>query len=155
MKLSDHFMLSEFTASQTASRLGIDNTPNYEQIQNMQALCDHVLEPLREHCVSPVFITSGYRSPALNSRIGGSTRSQHTLGEAADIHVAGRSNLHIAEWIRDNLAFDHLILEYWRPGDPRAGWIHVSWTRNRELRRGVLNVDARFPGNYKSGLPSL
>lgn len=150
MQLSERFQLHEFLRSQTASRLGIDNTPTDTVIRKLQALCHNVLEPVRLE-FGPVRISSGYRSPALNKAIGGSASSQHCLGEAADFEVPGVSNLDVAQWMHRKLNYDQLILEFYTPGQPNSGWVHVSWRpnyRNQELtaqRIGTRTV-------YKSGI---
>ena len=90
IQLSEHFSLSEFTKSITAERLGIDNKPGYEQVLAMRNLCREVLEPLRQHYGQPIRITSGYRCEELNSAVGGVRRSQHMLGEAADLSGGAR-----------------------------------------------------------------
>ena len=136
MNLSKHFTLSEMTVSQTASRKGIDNTPGQKEIDALAMLCKEVLEPIRAHFDRPVIVTSGFRSVALNKRIGGSATSQHCKGEAADFTVPGVSNFELCKWMERNLNYDQLIYEY-----GESGWVHVSWTegyRNMELtkRRG-------------------
>lgn len=83
--LSQHFRLSEFTRSATASARGIDNTPSASAIDNLRHLCQEVLEPLRRHLDRPVVISSGYRCKKLNQLVGGVRTSQHMTGEAADI----------------------------------------------------------------------
>lgn len=136
MRLSKHFQLSEFTNSQTARRRGIDNTPNSEQISALKLLCKKVLEPVRLYYDKPVVISSGFRGPALNRAIGGSPSSQHMKGEAADFEIPGESNAEVAMWIRDNLNYDQLILEFYQSGVPNSGWVHVSYCipyRNQEL----------------------
>ena len=85
MRLSPHFTLTEATKSQTASRLGIDNTPSAEEIERMTALCEKVLEPIRLSFGKPVIVQSFYRSPRLNAEIGSKPNSSHVRGEAADI----------------------------------------------------------------------
>lgn len=131
MQLSEHFHLSEFVSSQTAARRRIDNTPPAQAIDNLRRLCKVVLEPIREH-FGPVIISSGYRSPALNRAVGGAATSQHVAGEAADIEVPGVSNVELAEWIaRSGRPFDQLILEFYTPGDPSSGWVHVSYSLRR------------------------
>ena len=85
MQLSKHFKLSEFTKSQTAARLGIDNTPPEEVIPKLTFLCSQILEPLREKIDKPIIVTSGYRCAELSKAIGSSENSQHTKGEAVDI----------------------------------------------------------------------
>jgi len=126
MRLSKNFTLSEMTKSQTAIRHGIENVPGEYEIQNMIALAQNVLQPVRDH-FGVVVVNSGFRCLELNRKIGSSDRSQHTKGQAADIEVYSASNLELAEWIRDNLEFDQLILEFWNSKDPHSGWVHVSF----------------------------
>jgi len=140
MMLSENFALSEFTTSQTAARLRIGNVPGAAEIAAMALLCEKVLEPVRAHFDRPVVLSSGYRSPALNEAVHGSDSSQHIKGEAADIEVPGISNVALAEWIRDRLAFDQLILEFYTRGQPTSGWVHVSY---REPCRGQVLTAAR------------
>lgn len=146
MQISEHFTLEEFLKSQTAARLGINNTPNDTVIRNLQALCHNVLEPVRLNYGRPVMISSGYRSLLLNHRIGGAATSQHCKGEAADFEVPGVPNLEVARWMEQHLNYDQLILEFYTPGQPSSGWVHVSWQanyRNQELtavKRGGKTV---------------
>ena len=131
MKLSANFSVSELTRSQTATRKGIDNSPNDEQLANLKALCENVLQPIRDHFGKPVRISSGLRVPELNAAIGGSTTSDHCKGMAADIELPGVDNKELAEWIGENpnLEFRQLILEYY-DGTPDSGWVHVSYDCN-------------------------
>ncbi|TKD52152.1 DUF882 domain-containing protein [Sphingomonas baiyangensis] len=146
MQLSKHFNLREFTRSQTAARRDIPNVPGKAETAALKLLCEKVLEPIREQ-FGPVMISSGYRSPRLNAAIGSGPMSQHTKGQAADFEVPGVSNYEVARWVQRNLAFDQLILEMWKKGDPNAGWIHVSF---REPNRNqVLTYDGR---GYSTGL---
>lgn len=140
--LSQHFKLSEFTKSQTALRHGIPNIPNAAQIRAMCAWCEAIGEPVRRR-FGPVVLSSGFRSDELNRRIGGSSTSQHSKGEAGDFEVPGVSNYVVAKWIEAKLNYDQLILEFYTPGQPHSGWIHVGYSgpphRNQELtavRRG-------------------
>ncbi|MFA5490842.1 MAG: D-Ala-D-Ala carboxypeptidase family metallohydrolase [Candidimonas sp.] len=138
MKLSANFTLEEMIRSQTASRLGIDNMPRENEIiENLRRLCVNVLQPLRSHFGYPVIVSSGYRSLRLNRAIGSKDSSQHIKGQAADFEVVGMDNYDIACWIRDNLDYDQLILEMYRPNEPRSGWVHCSWVgddnRNEDL----------------------
>ena len=134
--LSPHFTLAEFTTSQTAIRRGVDNTPDQLAINAMVALCERVLEPLRLYLGRPIVITSGYRRPALNALIGGSTKSQHCQGEAADLIVPGRSVHEVVATIRKlKLPFDQLIDEFSADG---AGWVHVSHSPDSPQRGEVL-----------------
>lgn len=125
MNLSKNFTLKEMTKSVTAKRLGIDNTPNDEQIAFMRELCEAVLQPVRD-ALGPITITSGLRVPALNKAIGGSSTSQHCAlrGAAADIDM-DEKNPEIFNYIKDNLVFDQLIWEF---GDNECpDWVHVSY----------------------------
>ena len=106
MKLSDHFYLSEFTRSQTASRKGIDNTPTAEDTRNMKMLCQKILEPLRKLYGKPIYISSGFRCSELNFAIGGSSNSQHMSGEAADLDSAYDNKI-LFDLIKSNLEFEH------------------------------------------------
>lgn len=141
MKLSNNFTLQEMLKSQTASRHGIVNTPNNIHIENMRALAENVLQPVRDH-FGMTNINSGFRCLELNRRLGSKDTSQHTSGEAADIECFGTSNMALAQWIRDNLEFDQLILEFWYPdeGDD-SGWIHVSYKADGENRNQVLTIN--------------
>lgn len=126
IQLSPHFKLSEFTKSNTATRLGIDNTPEQWHIDNMIDLCKYVLEPVRLHFKKPVRVNSGYRSPELCQAIGSSPRSNHTIGAAADIEIYGVPNIKIFEFIAKHLNFKELIAEYFGP-NPNDGWVHVAY----------------------------
>ena len=125
MRLSKNFTLSELTRSQTAARRGINNYPTPEEIQNLTLLCTDILQPVRDRFGLTV-VSSGYRSPELNKAIGGSNRSQHSKGQAADFEVPGVSNFEVAAWISENLEFDQLILEGHNPQVANSGWIHCS-----------------------------
>jgi zinc D-Ala-D-Ala carboxypeptidase len=156
MKISEHFTLRELTRSDTAARLGIDNTPDAAAIAALRALCENVLEPLRGSIGRPIAITSGYRSPALNKVIGGSPRSQHCNGEAVDLEVPGEDNLTIAHWLAEwALPFDQLILEMYTLGDPASGWVHVSHRAGEN--RGQVLTATKDGGRvvYMPGLPPL
>lgn len=140
MKLSENFALKEFEKSQTATRKGINNKADESIIAQLTLLCDNVLQPIRDQFGS-VTINSGYRSPDLNTAIGGTARSQHCKGEAADIEVMGLDNRDLANWIVDNLKFDQVILEGYDGSDANAGWIHVSWKNETDNRNKPLTAD--------------
>jgi len=129
--LSKNFTLKELTNSDTATRLGIANAPSPEQILNLEYLVTRVLQPIRDHYGMPVILKSGFRSLELNRALNSKDTSQHISGMAADIEINGVSNVALAEWIRDNLEFDQLILEFYTSGDPSSGWVHVSLTPRR------------------------
>lgn len=139
MRLSKNFTMAEFTKSQTAERRGIDNTPEGEHLDAAVALFENVVQKVRDH-FGPTVINSGYRSPELNEAVGGSSRSQHCKGEAADIEVPGTPNAELAEWIVDNLDFDQVILEFYTPGIPDSGWVHVSYKADGENRKSILTA---------------
>ncbi len=146
MNLSDHFTLDEMIKSQTALRRGILNNPEPAAVANLIRLCKDILEPVREE-FGPFSPSSGYRSPALNAALGSKPTSQHVKGEAVDFEIAGVPNFDLAVWIRDNLAFDQLILEFYEPGRPSSGWVHVS-LKDGENRMRVLTINRKgvFPG---------
>ena len=140
MNLSPHFTLSEMTKSQTALRRGIRNRPNGEQIKNLKRLAAEILEPVRAHFGRPFSPSSGFRSQALNLAVGSRSTSQHTRGEAVDFEIPGIPNRETAAWIRDNLAFDQLILEFHDDDDPASGWVHVS-LKEKDNRGQVLTIN--------------
>ena len=139
MKLSKNFSMAEFTKSQTAERKGIDNTPQGEHLEAAKALFENVVQKVRDH-FGPTVINSGYRCPELNEAVGGSSKSQHCHGQAADIEVPGVANGDLAEWICDNLDFDQLILEFYTPGVPDSGWVHVSYKADGSNRQSLLTA---------------
>lgn len=130
--LSPHFTLWELTKTIKGENLLIAEDL---LLPKLKALCLNVLEPVRKHFGRPVIINSGYRSPAINSKVGGSSTSQHMLGEAVDFEIPGIDNRDIAEWISQNIAFDQLILEFYEPGNPSSGWVHCSYVTHRANRK--------------------
>jgi hypothetical protein len=138
VRLSKNFTLQEFTKSQTAERRGFDNTPVEGHLENAKALFENVVQPVRDNFGVTV-INSGYRCGDLNYAIGGSNTSQHCKGEAVDIECPGTPNYDVAKWIEDNLDFDQLILEFYTPGIPDSGWVHVSY-KSEDNRKGVLTA---------------
>lgn len=141
VKLSKFFSLAEMTRSEAAQRGGFDNTPGAEETASLTALCQNVLDPLREAKGKPIRVNSGYRGPEANKAVGGSATSQHCKGEAADIEIDGYDNKKLAQDIVDmKLPFDQLILEGHTPGDPNSGWVHVSHRRGGPQRGQVLTA---------------
>ena len=126
MNLTRNFSLLELTKSATAIRKGIDNNPNADQVEKLKALCENILQPVRDH-FGRVKVTSGFRSVELCTAIGSSANSQHAKAEAADFECPGVDNAELADWIHKNLPYDQLILEFYTPGEPNSGWIHCSW----------------------------
>ena len=136
MQLTDHFHSSEFVRSETATRLGIDNSINDpEIIANIKNLCERVLEPLRAYADCPILINSGYRCPQLNEAVGGSKWSQHKKGEACDIRIAdSATGDRWYSWMKENLPYDQLIKERAHKSS-NSFWIHVSLTRDDAKNR--------------------
>ena len=155
-KLTPHFSLRELVRSDTAARLGIDNTPSEEYTRNLTVLCQEVLERVREK-FGAVRVNSGYRSLALNMSVNPITTSskisKHCLGQAADFEVDGVANVTLAEWCRDNLPeWDQIILEFYTPGDPNSGWVHVSFVKGKNRKEVLTAVREGKQTVYKPGL---
>jgi hypothetical protein len=151
MQLTKNFTLEEFLISQTAARLNIDNTPSPSVISNLQLLCTNVLQPLRDK-LGQMSISSGYRCSILNSRIGGAADSQHLYGQAADITIPTMGNAALAEYIRDNLMFDQVILEFYQLGVPQSGWVHVSYTNGINRQQCLTAVKQNGKTVYLKGI---
>ena len=148
MQITANFSLDEMTKSQTALRKGINNMPDPIHLHNLHGLCHNILQPVREHFGRPVTVSSGFRSVELCLAIGSSSASQHAKGQAADFEVIGIDNKEVAEWIRDNLDFDQLILEFYNEGEPQSGWLHCSYAGTDEFgidhnRQAVLRYDGK------------
>jgi len=152
MKLSENFTMAEFIKSDTADRLGIDNTPQGEHLEAAKELFENVVQKVRDH-FGPTVINSGYRCPELNEAVRGSKTSQHCHGEAADIEVPGVANGDLAQWIVDNLEFDQVILEFYTPGQPSSGWVHVTYKKDGSNRNKALTA-AKIDGKtvYSNGI---
>lgn len=151
-QLTANFNLDELVKSEAALRLNIPNRPSKTAIANLTVLAEQVLQPIRNHFKQVVKINSGYRSPAVNEAIGGAANSDHMKGMAADIEIPGRSNAELAFWIRDNLKFTQVILEFYTPGVPNSGWVHVSYD-SKNLKCECLTA-TRIRGRvvYRPGL---
>lgn len=132
MQLTKNFTLQELICSQYGARRGIPNFPNQEQMKNLKILCLKILQPIRDNFDRPVIVSSGFRSPLINSGIGGSPKSQHLEGRAVDFTVVGFSNYEVLQWVKNNLDFDQLIDEY-------NSWIHCSYNEGKN-RSQVLKI---------------
>jgi len=142
MQITPHFTLKELTTSQTAEREGLDNTPPPEVVSNLCLLCQ-ALEEVRALFASPIIISSGYRCPTVNARVGGGRNSQHISGLAADFTVIGVDNREVVRRVSESaVAFDQLILEFDR-------WVHLSVSAAAP-RREVLTI--RKGTGYLPGL---
>ena len=147
MQLSKNFSLAELTKSQTAERMGLDNNPSEDETENLRLLCERVLQPVRDHFNKVVTISSGYRNEILSAKIGSSRTSQHCAGEAADFEIFCTPNNEVSDWIKENLMFDQLILEFWTPGQANSGWVHVSYKKEinsnrKEYLMAIKNPDS-------------
>lgn len=148
MDLTEHFSLEEMTVSQTAVRHGFDEqfTPPDSVKENLKALCENVLEPLRakmrEEYHAPIVITvsSGYRCDRVNSAVGGAPSSQHLKGQAADINAYGGTVEELYQFIKDSgIVFDQCIQEFSR-------WVHISFNpfgQNRNECLRAIKVDGK------------
>lgn len=147
---SKYFTLNEMTASPTAKRKGINNTPAADIVANLQRLVTNVLDPLREEWGAPIIVTSGYRCVRLNAVVGGARSSQHVYGQAADIRTVSdrpEDNKKLRDLLIElNLPFDQLIDEY------GCDWIHVS--HKISGNRGQLLSAKRVGGKtiYTAGI---
>ena len=136
--------LKELLFSETATRLGIDNTPTDQILINLQTLIYEVIEPIINQ-FGDIKITSGYRSPALCKAIGSSVTSQHCLGQAVDCEVIGVPNKELADWVVSHLNYDQCILEFWKPEEANSGWVHVSYNKagNRKMYLRAYKANGR------------
>ena len=137
MKLTENFSLHEMTSSVTAQKRGINNMPTQEHTENLKALCENVLEPVRELMGCPIKITSGYRSGQLNAYIGGASMSQHMFGQAVDIDLNER-NAELYNAIVNNLEFDQVIWEFGTDENP--DWVHVSYAADKNRKKCLKAV---------------
>ena len=152
MKLTANFSLEELTKSETALRFDLDNEPNDEQLANLVALCECVLQPVRDHFGKGVKVNSGLRTPEVNAKVGGSKTSDHCKGMAADIEIPGIANADLAKWITDNLEFRQVILEFYKPGIPDSGWVHVSYNPSDNKKQVLTATKQNGKTVYLQGL---
>lgn len=145
MNLTNNFSLIELTSSETAVRNGIKNNPNEQQIAALKLLCEKVMQPLRDWYGKPINITSGYRSPALNKAIGGSTTSQHSKGEAIDFTVPKEDYKKVWDFLR-SLEFDQIIWEFGNSNAP--DWIHVSYSAKNNRKQALKAVKTNGKTQY-------
>lgn len=143
MLLSENLSLAEVVKSNTAKRLGIDNNPTPEHLENLKLVAKHIFQPIREHFKKPINVSSGYRSKALNDATPGSSpTSQHCTGEALDLDQdemnTGITNKMVFEFIKNNLNFDQLIYEF--GNDQNPDWVHVSYESTGRQRKQILKA---------------
>ena len=153
IRVSKNFALSEMVKSATAERLNVDNSPSDIHLVNLTHLAIHILQPVRDQ-FGVITINSGYRSPALNAKVGGSKTSQHCNGQAADFESFSTPNPDLAKWIANNLEFDQLILEFYDGVNPNSGWVHCSYNLmgNRKKIMTALKTGGKVV--YKNGFVS-
>jgi len=142
MQLSKNLSLAEVLRSESAKRNGISNTPTKEHLDNLVSIALNVFQPIRDHFLVPIHISSGYRSVALNKAVGGSNTSQHSKGQALDIDMDGTkiTNKQIFDFIKDNIEFDQLIWEFGTDKNP--DWVHVSYAKGKN-RKQILKAVRR------------
>ena len=142
--MTPHFTLAELTASETAERHGIDNTPTPEHLENLQRLAEFLETVKTALGGKPVMINSAYRGPAVNEKVGGSKSSQHMIGCAADLRIPGMNPDQVCRAIiAADLPFDQLIREFYDPAKAAGGWTHVSVTNTAGStpRKQALIID--------------
>jgi len=153
IRVSKNFALSEMTKSATAERLGVDNSPSTIHLVNLTHLAIHILQPVRDQ-FGVITINSGYRSPALNAKVGGSKTSQHCNGQAADFESFSTPNPDLAKWIAKNLDFDQLILEFYDGVDPNSGWVHCSYNLMGNRKKILTALKTGGKVVYRNGFVS-
>ena len=138
--ISEHISYKEGVYSITATRRGIDNVPNDEQLSNMELIAEKVFEPLRKWVGGPIKINSFFRCPDLNKAIGGSRKSQHCQGQAIDIDDTYKvvANSDMYNYIKNNLNFDQMIWEF--GDDDNPNWVHVSYVSKEDNRKRCLRA---------------
>jgi len=153
IRLSKNFALSEMVKSATAERLNVDNSPSDIHLVNLTHLAIHILQPVRDE-FGVITINSGYRSPSLNAKVGGSKTSQHCNGQAADFESFSTPNPDLAKWIANNLEFDQLILEFYDGVNPNSGWVHCSYNLMGNRKKILTALKTGGKVVYKNGFVS-
>lgn len=150
MNLSENLTLSEVIRSESAKRYQITNMPTDEHLNNLKLLATNIFQPIRDHFNVPIRISSGYRSAALNKKIGGAANSQHSTGQAIDIDMIGTevTNADIFNFVKDNIKFDQLIWEF--GDDTEPDWVHISYAKKprkqilKAKRNGLQTVYSKY-----------
>ena len=131
-RLPANFTLEELTKT----RFALDNTPSPKVVENLQLLCEKVLQPLRD-AVGPVNVTSGYRSKVVNEAVNGARNSDHLWGYAADLQSPDGNHRKLYDWLKANAMFTQLIYEFGNDTQPQ--WVHVSYNP-KDLKREILRA---------------
>lgn len=135
MKLTQNFTLNELTYSVTANVNKIDNRPSVQVVANLKAICENVLQPLRDNLGVPVIVSSGFRCAELNKKVGSRPNSQHLTGQAVDFVVPQKDLKDVYNYIKHNLPYDQLLYEY----NPLDKWIHVSYRTDGHNRKQAFD----------------
>ena len=144
MRISEHFTLEEFVESATAKRRHIDNTPSDTVVLAITTLVNGLLEPLRKRWGAPIYVNSGYRSPALNKAVNGSLTSQHMRGEAADIRASSpKENMRLYHVLRTSFMFDQIIAEEYDVATGTCGWVHVSFKATGNRKNALIKYKGK------------
>ena len=153
IRLSKNIALSEMVKSARQERLNVDNSPSDIHLVNLTHLAINILQPVRNQ-FGVITINSGYRSPALNAKVGGSKTSQHCNGQAADFESFSTPNPDLAKWIAKNLEFDQLILEFYDGKNPNSGWVHCSYNLMGNRKKILTALKTKNGVQYKNGFVS-
>ena len=151
MNITKNFSLAELTKSDTALRLNLENEPDEAQLAALKDLAENILQPIRDH-FGPTKVNSALRTLPVNRAIGSSDNSDHVKGMAADVEVPGVANADLAQWIVDNLEFRQVILEFYTPGVPDSGWVHVAYNPADNKKQVLTAMKENGKTVYKPGL---
>jgi zinc D-Ala-D-Ala carboxypeptidase len=143
MNLSKHVTRAEFERSDAAIKHGISNSMSEFEIERAKLLCENVFEPIRAYVGKPIRINSGFRSVAVNKRIGGASSSQHCMAEAMDLDLHDRE---LFEWILDNVEYDQAIYE--AGNDEKADWFHISYRKGRNRKQALRMIKKGGKSTY-------
>lgn len=152
MKISEHLSLAELIVSDSAKRNGISNMPTETHLKFLRTLAERIFDPIRSHFNTPIYISSGYRSEALNKAVGGSKTSQHCKGQAIDIDMDGSNseitNNEIFHWAKANLKFTQLIAEF-PDSDGNLGWVHIGYDAQNLKNEIIIALSNKKYVSYK------
>jgi hypothetical protein len=135
--MTKNFSFAELTKTNT----GLPNALPKHLEGNLRALAENVLQPARD-ALGAIEVTSCYRSPEVNRRVGGASKSQHVQAQAADLKFSGGNDV-LFHWIADNLEYDQLIWEFGTADAP--SWVHVSYSegKNRKQKLKAVKVNGK------------
>lgn len=150
--VSEHVTLNEVTKNGTASRLGLDNTPTPEHLENLKLVLNNIFEPVRTAFGNnPIYISCGYRGAAVNKATKGASKtSYHCTGKALDLDadVFGKmTNSQIFHYIKDNLEYAELIWEYGTDKNP--DWVHVAFDKDKNVKETLRCTSVNSKPKYE------